>query len=188
MPVATMCIEDDHVLVSRYQQGEAAVFDELYARHIDRVYHVAYRLVGNADAAQDICQEAFIRVYRNLGRFRFEAKFTTWLYTIVLNLARSHHRGKRNDPVDEIPANLPGSDGRDMIDNIALKQKKLAVKRKIKELPPREREALVLRHYEGLSCKEAAEIMACAPETVRTLSFFAVRKLREALKEEGYEV
>jgi RNA polymerase sigma-70 factor (ECF subfamily) len=188
LPVATMCIEDDHVLVSRYQQGEAAVFDELYARHIDRVYNIAHRLVGNPETAQDICQEAFVRVYKNLGRFRFEAKFTTWLYTIVLNLARSHHRKKRNEPFDELPANLSGSDGRDMINNVALKEKKRAVKRKVKDLPPREREALVLRHYEGLSCNEAAEIMDCAPETIRTLSFFAVRKLREALKEEGYEV
>jgi RNA polymerase sigma-70 factor (ECF subfamily) len=188
VPVATMCLDDDHALVGRFQAGEAAPFDELYARHIDRVYNIAYRLVGDSETARDICQEVFIRVYQNLGRFRFEAKFTTWLYTIVLNLARTYHRGKKWTPIDEIPPQASGSENDSMLNKVALGEAKRAVRRLLGDLPAREREALVLRHYEGLSCKEAAEVMQCAPETVRSLSFFAIGKLRDALRKEGYEV
>ena len=186
--VATMCIEDDKTLVGRFQAGEAAIFDELYSRHIDKAYNLAYRLTGDSETAQDICQDAFIRVYSNLGRFRFEAKFTTWLYTIILNLARSHHRKKKWAPIDEFP-NLPAEgNGNGMLNKIDRKMTKQAVRRHLRKLPTREREALILRHYEGMSCFDAALVMGCAEETVRSLSFFAIRKLRDALREEGYEL
>ena len=188
MQVATMCIEDDKTLVGRFQAGEAAIFDELYSRHIDKAYNLAYRLTGDSETAQDICQDAFIRVYSNLGRFRFEAKFTTWLYTIILNLARSHHRKKKWAPIDDFP-NLPAEgNGNGMLHKIDRKMTKQAVRRHLQKLPTREREALILRHYEGMSCSDAAVVMGCAEETVRTLSFFAIRKLRDALREEGYEL
>ncbi len=188
VPVATMCLEEDKILVGRFQAGETAPFDELYARHIDKAYNLAYRLTGNAETAQDICQEAFVRVYQNLARFRFEAKFTTWLYAIILNLARSHHRKKKWTPIDEIPQDVADPVDGNHVDRVALNETRRAVKRQLKSLPDREREALVLRHYEGLSCNEAAEVMGCAPETVRSLSFFAIRKLRDALRREGYEL
>ncbi len=188
MPVATMCIEDDKVLVGRFQEGEAAIFDELYTRHVDRVYNIAYRLVGDTETARDICQETFVRVYHNLGRFRFEAKFTTWLYSIVLNMARSFYRKKKWTSIDEIPPQASGGDGSDFVNGIARSEAKRKVRSYVCALPEREREALVLRHYEGLSCKEAAEVMGCAPETIRTLSFFAIKKLRVALRKEGYEL
>ena len=74
------------------------------------------------------------------------------------------------------------------MNGIARSEAKRKVRSYVRTLPEREREALVLRHYEGLSCKEAAEVMGCAPETIRTLSFFAIKKLRVALREEGYEL
>ena len=188
MPAATMCLEDDKVLVGRFQAGEMASFDELYSRHVDRTYSLAHRLTGDAETARDICQEAFVRVYQNLGRFRFEAKFTTWLYTIVLNLARSYHRKKKWTPIDEIPPQTSNPEGMDAADRAALNETKRAVRRQLELLPPREREALILRHYEELSCKEASEVMGCAPETVRSLSFFAIRKLRDSLRKEGFEL
>ena len=188
MPVATMCLEDDKILVGRFQAGETALFDELYARHVDRVYNLAHRLTGDTETARDISQEAFIRVYQNLGRFRFEAKFSTWLYTIVLNLARSYHRKKKWTPIDDIPPVASNADCDDAADKAARREAKRAVRRQIGGLPAREREALVLRHYEGLNCNEAADVMGCAPETVRSLSFFAIRKLRDALRREGFEL
>ena len=188
MPVATMCIQDDHVLVGRFQEGEAAIFDELYTRHVDRVYNIAYRLVGEPETARDICQETFVRVFHNLQRFRFEAKFTTWVYTITLNVARSYYRKKKWTPIDDIPEQASEGNGGDIVNGVARSEAKRKVREYVRLLPLREREALILRHYEGLSCKEAAEIMSCAPETIRSLSFFAIKKLRVALREEGYEV
>src|SRR4029077_2567335 len=100
----------DEALASRAALGDNHAFDELVLRYQARVYRLAFRLVGGDDAP-DVVQEAFLSVYRNLGSFRQESRFGTWLYRIVTNAALMHHRARARRPPEPLEAFLPEFDG-----------------------------------------------------------------------------
>src|SRR4030095_13557983 len=95
----------DEELVGAFQEGDAAAFDELVARWDRRIHAAIYRIVGADDDARDLCQEAFLKAYRGLGTFKREARFSSWLYQIALNVCRDRirrRRGKTAVSLDEI--------------------------------------------------------------------------------------
>ncbi|MBK7876666.1 MAG: sigma-70 family RNA polymerase sigma factor [Planctomycetes bacterium] len=167
--------ELDHDLIRRAQQGEEFAFSELVRRHQQRAWRVARNLVPSDEDAQDLAQEAFLRVFRNLASFDFEHDFTTWLYRIVTNLAIDHLRKRRpvqsttvRDDADET-SELELVDARVERPSDGLERAELAqdVRDVLATLAPHFQSVLVLREIEGLPCNEIAKIVGATHVTVR---------------------
>lgn len=190
---------DDTLLVRRAQEGDTAAFEEL-VRHYDRtVLRLAHHLTDSADDAQDIYQEAFLRAYRNIGRFRFECSFYTWIYRIVTNLCFDHLRRRQlqdryaysepysGDSEEHEPSVLDrASDQRAGAspERAALNgELRKRIMRALSKLSPRERMVFELRHYEGLKLQTVASILSTTENTVKNTLFRATHKMRLQLAE-----
>lgn len=164
----------DHELIRRAQRGEESAFSELVTRHEGRAWRVARNLVGNAEDARDVAQEAFLRVFRSLERFDFQHDFTTWLYRIVTNLGIDHLRRRRKHlstaqvgDDEEFELDLPDEDGERPEDRMSTQETQTEVRACIQALAPHFRVAMALRELEGLSCQEIADIVGATNVTVR---------------------
>jgi len=167
--------DDDERLVARALQGDASAFDELVLRHRVAVYRLAYRLLGNHAEADDVSQETFLRAYRGLRGYRGEATFRTWITRIVLNLAQSARRARRSSrPVEDAPLPVEEPSAPDT----TLRHQ---VRRAVSGLPPRQRQVLVLKVYEGMKFIEIAQAAGISIGTAKATFFQAVRNLRERL-------
>lgn len=159
---------EEIVLIRRCQEGHEDAFRALVERYQRRVYWVAYGMVGSSQASEDIAQEAFVRVFRNLKRFDLQRNFYTWLYQIVVNLGIDHlRRAGRQKPVDfEQMGGLADDriDPADFSNRIELQGR---VKKVLDRLPPKYKAVLTLRDLHGLSCQEIAEILGCNHATAR---------------------
>jgi RNA polymerase sigma-70 factor (ECF subfamily) len=164
----------DHGLLRRAQGGEEEAFAELVKRYERRAWRVARNMVPTDEDAQDLAQEAFMRVFRNLDRFDFEHDFTTWLYRIVTNLCIDYLRKRR--PAISTSA-LPDEDDRDLdlpdhrqelpSDEIESRETADEVRACLEALAPHFQSVLVLRELEGMPCTEIAEIVGATHVTVR---------------------
>jgi RNA polymerase sigma-70 factor (ECF subfamily) len=167
----------DEGLVRLAQGGDEAAFGDLVGRHQTRAWRVARGLVRSDEDAQDIAQDAFLRVFRGLERFDFKYAFSTWLYRIVTNLAIDHLRKQRghvslsSHPDDEESGNLATElpDHRDERPSDAIMSREMAseVRTVLDGLADHFRTALVLREFEGLSCREIADVVGATQVTVR---------------------
>jgi RNA polymerase sigma-70 factor (ECF subfamily) len=166
-------IAADHDLIRRAQRGEERAFSELVTRHQQRAWRVARNLVPTDEDAQDLAQEAFVRVFKSLASFDFDHAFTTWLYRIVTNLAIDHLRRRR--PVTSTARNEDDEAGFDIVDtrvdapSDALESRELSaeVRATLSGLAPHFQSVLVLREMEGLPCNEIAKIVGATHVTVR---------------------
>jgi len=190
---------DDTLLVRRAQEGDTAAFEEL-VRHYDRtVLRLAQHLTDSTEDAQDIYQEVFLRAYRNIGRFRFECSFYTWIYRIVTNLCFDHLRRKQlhdrysysepyagdNDDRDETVLDRASDQRAGASPERAALNGELRKRifRALNKLSPRERVVFELRHYEGLKLQTVASILSTTENTVKNTLFRATHKLRLQLAE-----
>lgn len=164
-------------LVRRFQSGDSSAFDCLVEYHRRDVYRLAYRLVGNHADADDLAQEAFLRIYRSLHRFRGDASFRTWLTRIVLNLATDRRRElatRRDSPLDGVEEpHQP-----DALDRLGF-LKREAIRKAVGQLPRRQRETLILRVFQEMKFHEIALVMGCTVGTAKANFFHAVRGLRQ---------
>jgi RNA polymerase sigma-70 factor, ECF subfamily len=171
----------DEALVSRAAAGDEAAFEDLVRRHQEQVYRLACRLTGDDADAADVLQETFLQVFRHLGEFRGEARFTTWLFRVVTNAALMRRRAHRRRPADSLEAYMPRFDaeGRhaatpaqlqvtsqveELLDRQALAAR---ARSGIARLPDACREAFVLRDLEELSTSEVASVLEITPAAVR---------------------
>ena|SRR3989441_4591160 len=167
--------ESDAMLVARFLQGDESSFDGLVVRHRLGVYRLAYRLLGSHEEADDVAQEAFLRAYRGLPGFRGDATFRTWITRIVINLALSVRRERASlVPLKDAPEMRRQADGPET----ALRGQ---VRRAVGGLPPRQRQVLILKVYEGMKFTEIAEAAGMSVGTAKATFFQAVRKLRARL-------
>ncbi|MGB0331087.1 MAG: RNA polymerase sigma factor [Planctomycetota bacterium] len=167
----------DHALVRRAQGADEEAFAELVSRHQGRAYRVARNLVPSDEDAQDIAQEAFLRVFRNLERFNFDHEFTTWLYRIVTNLcidflrkrrvAVSVSRGKEGDDGEESALDLEDQGEPAPWEYAEAAETASEVHEVLASLAPHFQSVLTLREIEGLGCPEIAEIVGATHVTVR---------------------
>lgn len=164
----------DHDLLRRSQEGDQEAFGDLVRRHERRAWRVARNMVPSDEDAQDIAQEAFLRVFRSLDRFDFDHEFTTWLYRIVTNLCIDHLRKRRPalstaSLVEEEGAELDLEDPRDERPSDWIEAGETAdeVQACLDALAPHFQSVLVLRELEGLPCTEIAEIVGATHVTVR---------------------
>jgi RNA polymerase sigma-70 factor (ECF subfamily) len=172
-------------LVARAKAGDAEAFDELMALTQRRVVSVAWRMLGNEADARDAAQETFLRVYRNLDRFKPEQSFEAWLYRITVNVCYDVGRKRRrydtrHEPFDvdsdHGPGALAGPD--DLEAEADLRQRREIVARALASLPERERAAVVMRDFEGRTTEEVAAILGTKPVTVRSQISVARAKLK----------
>lgn len=171
----------DEELVRRAQAGQRRAFDLLVLRHQQKVVQLVARFVGEGDAP-DVAQEAFIKAYRALPKFKGDSAFYTWLYRIAINTAKNHLVSRSRRPsyqdIDVQDAELFGhTEQMSDIDTpeaaLLTSEIKQAVAEAIRTLPPDLRQAITLRELEGLSYEEIAEAMDCPIGTVRSRIFRA---------------
>jgi RNA polymerase sigma-70 factor (ECF subfamily) len=180
----------DEELVAACLEGEESAFDVLVARWDRKIRGAIYRIVGSEDEARDLCQEAFLKAYRHLGTFKREARFSSWLYQIALNLCRDRLRRRRGrtmvslDDADEGGLGLVESrpspfellEGRDLSRRVGAA---------VEALPDEQREVIVLKEYQGLTFLEIAQVLDVPISTVKTRLYRGLVLLRGRLEREG---
>jgi RNA polymerase sigma-70 factor (ECF subfamily) len=177
----------DEELVARSIRGDADSFNELVLRWERSIYALAYRTIGRDEDARDICQETFLRAFRGLPSFRGQAKFSSWLYRITLNLCRDWIRRERRTPIvqgtDELESiDLAGSEPAESIEDlVARRDLTRAVERAMSRLTEEQRVAIVLKEYHGLTFQEIADIVGCPLSTVKTRLYQGLNVLRREL-------
>jgi RNA polymerase sigma-70 factor, ECF subfamily len=177
----------DGSLVREAQGGSKAAFGQLVHTYDQAVLRLALRLTGSQSDAQDIHQEAFLRVYKKLDGFRFECSFATWIYRIVTNICLDHLRRnqarKRNgtievnddDLLNELSDDRPGNNPeRQLLDQELSAQ----ILRALKRLTPRERMVFDLKHFQGLTLRSVSEILNSSEGSVKMTFFRATQRLR----------
>jgi RNA polymerase sigma-70 factor (ECF subfamily) len=187
---------DDNSLIREAQRGNRVAFEDLVRHYDHAVLRLALRLTGSEHDAQDIYQEAFLKAYRNLGSFRFECSFYTWIYRIVTNLCLDHLRKRQVRKEDTaVTVNQEGTEY-NLLDNVAddravfnperdLMRRELGRKigLALNRLTPRERMVFELKHYQGLKLRTIGEMLSTTEETAKNTLFRATQKLRGALAE-----
>lgn len=184
----------DQELVERSQQGDRAAFQQLVQKYQRRAYGIAIGMLRNPDDAMDAAQDAFIKVFRNIDRFKGDSSFYTWLYRIVVNVCIDHIRKhgkmraveydetfKRRDELNVHPLT---ADTRSMHPGEALDNRELreALNKALGTLSEAHRSIIVLREVEGLSYEQIGEVMDCHLGTVMSRLHHARKKLQKALK------
>ena len=184
---------DEAALIRAAQAGDPAAFERLVHSYDQAVLRLAFSLVRSTEDARDVYQEAFLRVYRNLDHFRFDASFQTWLYRIVTNLCLDHLR-KRKVRREESSVQQTADGDRDRAEavveervdgdperRIYSRQLKARINEVLEALTPRERMVFELRHYEGLRLKAIGELLGTTEEAAKNCLFRATQKMRVAL-------
>lgn len=176
-------IDPDADLVLRVGRLDRAACEELVGRHLSRVTAVAYRVLGNSADAEDIAQEVFLKVWQHAASWRpGQALFSTWLHTVTVNLCRDRLRKRRETGLEDA-AEI--ADGRhDAEKTLHSSKVSHVVDQALASLPERQRVALTLCHYQGLSNIEAASIMDVSVEAVESLLSRARRGLRVKLQDQ----
>jgi RNA polymerase sigma-70 factor, ECF subfamily len=180
----------DEELVARASAGEVDAFNQLVTRWERPIYALAYRTLGREEDARDVVQEAFLRAYRGLRGFKGEAKFSSWLYRITLNLCRDWIRRERRAPLVQVPE---GVDPVDLADErvapqesveelVARREMSDAVAKAMAELPEEQRTAIMLKEYHGLTFQEIADMLDCPLSTVKTRLYQGLSVLRRRLE------
>jgi RNA polymerase sigma-70 factor (ECF subfamily) len=188
---------NERTLVVEAQAGNRAAFEELVHRYDRDVLRLALNLMKRPEDARDVYQEAFLKVYRNLHRFRFECSFYTWLYRIVTNVCLDQLRRRQARPEDQAPESNSGNHEEGITDfferqrehrptldperQLFGKEIQARIASAMQRLSPRERIVFELKHYQGLKLRAIGDALGTTEETVKNSLFRATRKLRSQL-------
>ncbi len=186
----------DGELIRLFLSGSEQAFNRLVLANQQKAYNLAYRFLGNHEDASEVAQDAFLQVYRNLHRFRGSSSFQTWLYKIILNLARNRYRKmKRRKEDQKVSLDSPVShdDGESQweipddslgpLRSIRSREIQERIEESLEKISFEYRQVVVLRHIEGLSYAEISAILNCAEGTIKSRLHRAREELREYLKE-----
>ena len=173
-------LDDDFSLIKRFIDGDESTFNLLVLRHKEKVRNIIYLTLNNHELVDDIAQEVFLTVYKNLKRFRFESQFTTWLYRVTINKCKDHLRKIKIrsifTPLKDEEEDFGYSTSPDEKDIAEI------VRKAIDQLPEKLKIPLLLKDIEGLSYQEIAESIQCEIGTVKSRIFRAREGLRNILK------
>jgi RNA polymerase sigma-70 factor, ECF subfamily len=182
----------DEELVALSMRGDTESFNQLILRWERPIYALAYRVLGREEEARDIVQETFLRAFRSISRFRGQAKFSSWIYRIALNLCRDWIRRERRAPILATP------EGVDIVEMAAEREPaesietlvarhdlSRAVAQAMDLLPEEQRTAIILKEYHGMTFQEIADLQGCPLSTVKTRLYQGLTVLRRHLQEQG---
>jgi len=185
----------DEDLVRAVRSGDTDSLGVLVARWEQPLFRFVYRLMPRSEDARDICQETFLRILRSADRFRDGSRFSTWMYQIALNLCRDHLRRRQRwgrlltdgpaatERASAAPSrSLEGDPGQ----AIERDETSRAVQWALAQIPPGQREVLVLKEFEGLKFREIAEILGCPESTVKSRMYGGLCGVRKALERHGF--
>src|ERR1700674_4745518 len=191
LPMTGIAITDEE-LVARSRTGETDSFNQLVRRWERQIFALAYRTLGREEDARDVTQETFLRAFRALPGFKGDAKFSSWLYRIALNLCRDWMRRDRRAPMVAVPEGVEihelAADKQEVAsgeDLAARAELSGAVGAARELLPPEQRNAIILKEYHGLTFQEVAELMHCPLSTAKTRLYQGLTLLRRHLAEQG---
>ncbi|HBN82685.1 MAG TPA: RNA polymerase subunit sigma-24 [Clostridiales bacterium] len=181
--------EYEKVLLTKARKGDANAFEMLIMEHERKAYNIAYRFLKNPEDAEDITQEAFLRAFRNIKKFKGQSSFSTWLYRIINNTCIDFVRSKQNKNVDsidktiryegeELELQIP-SDENDPVETVETIEISELMKSMLDQLPDDQKMALVLRDIQGFSYQEIVDITGVGMGTVKS----RINRGRIALKE-----
>jgi RNA polymerase sigma-70 factor (ECF subfamily) len=184
--------QSEQILLEQIRAGHPTAFEQLVLSQAPRMINLAYRLVGNREEAEDIAQEAFLRLHRSLDRFRGECSLGSWLYRIVSRLAIDHlrreklrrnlfffrHSNDEPDPLDMAAGGDPSS-----VEILEAEETGRRLLAALDRLSARQRAVFVLRHQEGLPLKEIAAVLKLEEGTIKAHLHRAVHALRVELKD-----
>lgn len=176
-------------LIARAQKGDDAAFSALYEVHKRRVYSLCLRMTGNTAEAEDLCQEAFLQLFRKIATFRGESAFSTWLHRLAVNVVLMHLRkkGLQQVSLDEVDSSQDEPIKRDFGDEdrrLLGSVDRIRLGRAIADLPPGYRTVFVLHDIEGYEHNEIAEIMKCSVGNSKSQLHKARMKLRDWLRQD----
>jgi len=179
---------DEQQLVERVRSGESEAFQELVERYKQRIYYLAYDLMGTHQDAEDASQEVFVKAYLSIGKFRGDSKLSSWLHRITVNACHDMRRKKRPLQIVPLQQEIQEDHVMEMEDPKAGPQEKLEqqylqgdIEKALDKLTPRERTVFVMRHYHDLMLKDIADNLKISEGTVKSLLFRALRRLRKVL-------
>lgn len=178
-PTATTVREGERAEVAAARAGDREAFDRLVERYQRPVYRLCYRYVNDHQDANDLAQEAFLKAYRALDRFRGDSAFSTWLYRIAVNTCLNF-RSSRKPPAEELPEALPAP-GAGALDRMEKDEQAAEVRAAVSRLPEKQRATLILKIYHELSHEEVASILGSSVGTVKANLFHALANLRKML-------
>jgi RNA polymerase sigma-70 factor (ECF subfamily) len=178
----------DEELVARSKTGDIDSFNQLVKRWERPIFALAYRTLGREEDARDVTQETFLRAFRALSGFKGDAKFSSWLYRIALNLCRDWIRKERRAPLVAVPEGVdveqlaaergPVESVEDLAARAELGRE---VAKAMEFLPTEQRQAIILKEYHGLTFQEIADLMKCPLSTVKTRVYQGLSTLRKQL-------
>ncbi len=184
---------DESALIRAAQQGDQDAFEQLVRSYDQSVLRLAMNLLRSSDDASDVYQEAFLRVYKNLGNFRFDCSFHTWLYRIVTNLCLDHLRKRKvrreestmvetsEGPLDRMTSVPEERVDGDPQRRLLSEQLRGRISKVMSDLTPRERMVFELRHYQGMRLRAIGEVLGTSEEAAKNCLFRATQKMRAAL-------
>jgi RNA polymerase sigma-70 factor (ECF subfamily) len=181
-------IEDDQALIARAQEGDSYSFDHLVKKYQKKIYTLAYRMVKNHDAADDVAQDTFINAYSSINSFKLGYSFYTWLYRICMNLSINYLKRQKFvllesqfeeefSPLEKETAN------EDPLTFLVHKEQERKIEQAIDSLPPKYKAVFVLKVYEDLSYEQIAQTLKISLGTVMSRLFRARERLQEVLKD-----
>lgn len=173
--------DPDVAVLARIARGETAACGVLIDRHLPRLHALATRLLGSSADADEVCQDAFVRAWQQAPNWQAgKARFSTWLHQVVLNLSRDRLRARRESaPLDTVAETADHADTPEQAHGRV--EQARTIHRALHELPERQREALVLCHFQGFSNIEAAALLQLSVDALESLLARARRGLRDAV-------
>ena len=182
----------DEALVVRSRGGDLDSFNQLILRWERPIYAFAYRIIGREEDARDVCQETFLRAFRALPRFKGQAKFSSWLYQIALNLCRDWIRRQRRtrtvqlaEGVDAVVLAAEQGPVESIEDLVSRRELSAVVEGAVALLPEEQRTVIVLKEYHGMTFQEIADLQGCPLSTVKTRLYQGLSVLRRHLEKNG---
>lgn len=180
----------DEELVALSTAGDRESFNQLVMRWERPIYALAYRVLGREEDARDVCQETFLRAFRALKGFKGQAKFSSWIYRIALNLCRDWMRRERRSsvvtPLEVEPAAAEGPGG-SVEDRTISRDLGRVIARAMSTLSEEQRTTIVLKEYHGLTFQEIADLQGCPLSTVKTRLYQGLGALRRQLQRRGVQ-
>jgi RNA polymerase sigma-70 factor (ECF subfamily) len=176
----------DDGLLSQIAEGDRRAYAQLMDRHIDRAFALARRVLGNRSDAEDVVQDAFLKVWQKAGQWQpGRAQFSTWLYRVVVNRCLDLKRKPVNAALDNVAEQ--SDDRPDAYEDIATRQRNAKIQAAVADLPERQRTAIALSYTAGMSNAQAAETMEVSVKAFESLLVRAKRELRGRLAGDGEE-